>query len=60
MDIWKDLHLLDPKKRIYLVFSPNKAGLFKRSFSGGRGGSIDPPSYFKKNLTNINITLYNC
>ena len=27
----------------------------------GRGVSLTPPpSYFKKNLSNINITLYNC
>ena len=36
--------------------SPNKAGLFEGSFSWGWGQY----SYFKKNLFNINITLYNC
>ena len=41
----------------------NKAGLFEGSFSGG--GQFDTPHpnappYFKKKLTNINITLYNC
>ena len=43
-------------------FNPNMAGLFEGGFFWG--GSIwppfPPPSYFKKNLTNINITLYNC
>ena len=50
------------------VFNSNKAGIFEGSFSwGGGGGSIWPippfphlPSYFKKNVSNINITLYNC
>ena len=37
-------------------FNPNKAGLFEGSFSLGEGRG----SYFKKNLSNINITLYNC
>ena len=39
--------------------NPNKAGLFEGSFSL-EGGQFDPPSYFKKNLSNINITLCNC
>ena len=41
--------------------NPNKAGHFEGSFFWGEG-QIDPtpPSYFKKNLSNINITLYNC
>ena len=40
--------------------NPNKAGLFECSFSWG-GGKFDlSPSYFKKNLSNININLYNC
>ena len=30
-------------------------------FSGGWGGvNLTLPSYFKKTLSNINITLYNC
>ena len=42
--------------------NPNRAGLFEGSFSWGEGGGVqfDPPSYFKKNLSNINITLYHC
>ena len=55
--------------KIYLLlsFNPNKAGLFEGRFfweGGVRGvgvGQFDPrPSYFQKNLSNINITLYNC
>ena len=44
------------------IVNPNKAGIFEGNFSlGGAGGSqFDPPSYFKKNLSNFNITLYNC
>ena len=46
---------------------PNKDGLFEGgfAFSGGGGGEgvsqfdPHPPSYFKMNLSNINITLYN-
>ena len=47
---------------IKLYINPNKAGLFEGSFScgGGKGGQFDPPSYFKKNLSNLNETLYNC
>ena len=43
------------------AFNSNKAGLFEGSIScgEGRGGQFDPPSYLKKNLSNINITLYN-
>ena len=40
------------------LLNPNKAGLFEGSFFWG--GQFDPPSYFQKNLSNINITLYNC
>ena len=45
--------------------NPNKAGKFEVSFFWGRGGgvSLPPPprpSYFKKNFSNINITLCNC
>ena len=39
-----------------LYFRPNKAGLFEGSFSWG-GGQFGPPSYFKKNLSSISITL---
>ena len=39
--------------------NPNRAGLFEGSFSSW-GDQFDPPSYFKKNLSNINITLYHC
>ena len=39
--------------------NPNKAELFEVSFSWGMG-HFDTPSYFKNNLSNINITLYNC
>ena len=44
-------------------FNANKAGLFEGSFSWGwgrGGGQLDLPSYFKKTLSNVNITLYNC
>ena len=35
-------------------FNPNKAGLFEGSLGGGGGGGqFDPPSYFKKNLSNF-------
>ena len=44
---WHDAH-----------FNPNKAGLFESSFFWG--GQFDAPSYFKKNLSNMSITLYNC
>ena len=45
-------------------FNPNKDELFEGSFFWG-WGQFDPPlsippSYFKKNLSNINMTLYNC
>ena len=34
-------------------------GLFEGSFfCGGRGINLTPPSYFKKNFSNIDITLY--
>ena len=49
---------------ICFLFIPNKAGLFEGSFSRGeRGVNLIPPplpSYFKKNLSNFNITLCNC
>ena len=44
-------------------FKPNKTGLIEGSFGGvffWGGDQFDPPSYFKKNLSNINITLCNC
>ena len=44
------------------ALNPNKAGLFEGRFFWR--GQFDPPpppsSYFKKNLSNINMTLYNC
>ena len=43
----------------YEYVNPNKAGLFEGSFFWG-GCQFDSSSYFKKNLSNINITLYNC
>ena len=39
------------------MLNPNKDGLFAGSFYWGMS-QIDPSSYFKKNLSNINITLY--
>ena len=46
-----------------LDFNPNKAGLFECSFSW-EGVNLtlpsSPPSYFKNNLSNVNITLCNC
>ena len=46
----------------YQALNPNKTGLFDGSIflRWGGGGQFYTPSYFKKNLTNINITLYNC
>ena len=43
----------------YKHVNPNKAGFFEGSFFWG-GLNLTPSSYFKKNLSNINITLYNC
>ena len=41
--------------------NPTIAGLFEGSFSCEEGWvNLTSPSYFKKNLTNINITLYDC
>ena len=39
------------------LFNPNKAGLFEGSFSWEQegGGQYDHLSYFKKNLSNINV-----
>ena len=54
---------LDDLKLIAKIrgINPNKDGLFQGSFSWGRGRvNLTPPSYYKKNLSNINITLYNC
>ena len=42
----------------FWVINPNKAGLFEGSFSWG--AQFDALSYFKKNLSNFNKTLYNC
>ena len=39
-------------------FNPKRLGFLRIVFSGG--GQFDPLSFFKKNLTNINIILYNC
>ena len=45
------------------MFNPNKAGLFEDNFfygvGGGKGGGgqFDLLSYFKKNFSNISITL---
>ena len=36
-----------------------RLGFLRVVFPGG-GVSLTPPSYLKKNLSNINITLYNC
>ena len=46
----------------YCVLNLDKAGLFEGTFLGGRGGVnlTPPPLYFKRNLSNINIALYNC
>ena len=38
-----------------------RLGFSKVVFPGGGGGvNLTAPSYFKKNLSNFNITLYNC
>ena len=44
------------------LLNPNKACLLEGSFFWGGGCQFDapPPSYFQKNLSNININLYNC
>ena len=45
---------------ILLPLNPNKAALFEGSFFWGEVNltlPLSPPSYFKKNLSNINITL---
>ena len=42
-----------------LEFILARLGFFRVAFSGGEV-QFDPPSYFKKNLSNINVTLYNC
>ena len=38
----------------FLLINPNKAGLFEGSFFWV--SQFELPSYFKKNLSNINIT----
>ena len=40
--------------------NPNKAGFFESSFFWAGVNLSPPPSYFKRNLSNINITLCNC
>ena len=49
---------------VYIPWTPIRLGLFEGSFSFGGGGVSTwppfPPSYLRKNLSNINITLYNC
>ena len=37
-----------------------KLGFLKIVFPGGGEVNLSPTSYFKKNLSNLNITLYNC
>ena len=42
-------------------FNPNEAGFFEVIFfQDGREGQFEVPSYFQKNLSNINITYHNC
>ena len=54
---WK----LDNFLGCHMGIVPSKAGFLKVvSFSGGGRGQFDPSSYFKKNQSNISITLYNC
>ena len=50
------------KKQTFISkFNLNKAEFFEGSFSWGEEGEFDPPpSYFKKNLSNFNVTLYYC
>ena len=58
-----NFHEMEHSKTQSLV-NPNKAGDCEDSFfwgcgGGGSGGvNLTTPSYFKKNLSNINITLY--
>ena len=46
---------------LQLYINPNNAGLFEDSFSWREGSILPLPPllYFKKNLSNINITLCN-
>ena len=37
-----------------------RMGFLRVVFSGGEGQFEPAPSYFKKNVSNINITLCNC
>ena len=46
-DLFRTLSKIYDEGLFVKVFNPNKDGLFEGSF-------------FKKNLTNIDITLYNC
>ena len=55
----------DNKKFAIEVFLPDIALIkldFLRVVFAGVGGGVNltPPSHFKKNLSNINITLYSC
>ena len=48
-------------KGLLTLINPNKAGFFEGNSAWEGGGiNLTPPSYFKKNLSNISITLYNC
>ena len=51
--------VLDQIGSISNIFEPNKTVIFEYSFPEGGSGQFDPPSYLKKNLSNINTTLYN-
>ena len=43
-----------------LVLTLIRLGFLNVVFPGGQGVNLTHPSYFKKNLFNFNITLYNC
>ena len=47
------------KQPLEVFFNPNKAGLFEGSIFWGGGGD-GRVSLTQKNLSNINMTLYNC
>ena len=44
---------------IYLFVNPNKTWFFEGSFFWW-GGQFNPPFMFQEDLSNINLTLYNC
>ena len=44
------------KPWVLVIFNPNKTELFEGIFSGKRRVNLTLPSYFKKNLSNVNIT----